>query len=153
MRQKTLIILKPDTYQRRLVGELISRIERKGLKLAGMKLMRISEDLAKKHYSVHVGKHFFDDLLSYIVSGPVVVMVVEGTEAISVMRKLVGATCGFKAEPGSIRGDYSISMRYNMVHASDSQESADYEIGNFFSDDDLVDTSDLCIDSWIEGGE
>ena len=132
MRQRSLIILKPDSYQRKLIGTLLARIEQKGFKLAGMKLMVITKDLAEQHYAVHQGKPFYDDLISYITSGPVVVVAVEGESAISVMRKVVGATAGFDAQPGTIRGDFSISVRYNIIHASDSEESAERELKIFF---------------------
>ncbi len=152
MRQRSLIILKPDSYQRKLIGTLLARIEQKGFKLAGMKLMFITKDLAEQHYAVHKGKHFYDDLISYITSGPVVVVAVEGESAISVMRKVVGATAGFDAQPGTIRGDFSISLRYNLIHASDSEESAERELKIFFNDDELIDEIPV-IHSWIEGGE
>lgn len=152
MQQRTLIILKPDAYQRRLLGTILARIESKGLKIAAMKLMRISESTAKQHYEPHIGKHFFDDLITYITSGPVVVLVAEGEESISVMRAMVGATCGYKAQPGTIRGDFSISMRYNLIHASDSEESAKREIDIFFSGQELI-GEPLLMDQWIQGGE
>ncbi len=152
MRQRTLIILKPDSYQRKLIGTLLERIEQKGFKLAGMKLMVISEELAQQHYAIHKGKHFYGDLIAYITSGPVVVVAVEGESAIAVMRKVVGATAGFDAQPGTIRGDFSISLRYNLIHASDSEESAEREINIFFKQEELIDTVPV-IHSWIEGGE
>ena len=151
MQQRSLIILKPDAYQRKLVGEIINRIEKKGLKLAAMKLMVVTEELAKKHYAPHEGKHFFDGLISYIKSGPVVVLVIEGAQAIPVMRKLVGATCGYEAEPGTIRGDYSISLRYNLIHASDSEESAAREIDIFFKPEEIVDEP-MFIAPWVDQG-
>lgn len=152
MIEKTLLILKPDAYQRQLIGTILARIERKGLKLLGIKLIKMSEELAKKHYAPHEGKHFFDDLISYITSGPCMPLVVEGTNAITVMRKMVGATRGFEAEPGTIRGDFSLSMRYNTIHASDSTESAEREISIFFAPEELI-TDRLEIRNWIEGGD
>lgn len=152
MLQRTLIILKPDAYQRRLLGTILARIESKGLKIAAMKLTRLHESTAKRHYEPHIGKHFFDDLIIYITSGPVVVAVAEGEEAISVMRAMVGATCGYKAQPGTIRGDFSISLRYNLIHASDSEESARREIDIFFSADEIM-HEPLLMDQWIQGGE
>lgn len=149
--QRTLIILKPDAYQRQLIGTLLNRIEIKGLKIAGLKLMRITKELAQKHYAPHLGKHFFDDLIAYITSGPSVVVAVEGASAISVMRKMVGATCGYEAQPGTIRGDFSISLRYNLIHASDSEESAEQELNIFFRPDELI-SEPLHINEWIDGG-
>ncbi|MCD6459759.1 nucleoside-diphosphate kinase [bacterium] len=151
MHQKSLIILKPDAYQRKLVGEIINRIERKGLKLVAMKLMRITEELAKQHYAPHKDKDFFAGLISYIKSGPVLVLVVEGAQAIPVMRKLVGATCGYEAEPGTIRGDYSISLRYNLIHASDSEESSAREIDIFFRPEEIIDEP-MFISPWVDQG-
>ncbi|MCB1195434.1 nucleoside-diphosphate kinase [bacterium] len=148
--QRTLIILKPDAFQRRLLGTIISRIEQKGLQIIGMKLMKISRELAERHYGVHRGKPFFDDVVSYITSGQVIVMAVEGQYAISVVRTLVGATKGYEAAPGTIRGDFGISIRYNLIHASDSEESASTELGIFFSDNEIV-SQPLQINSWIQG--
>lgn len=137
--EKTLIILKPDCVQRRLIGRIIQRFEDKGLVLAGMKLMRITPELAERHYAPHKGKPFFPGLIEYITSGPVVVMALAGSRAIAVCRKLMGKTFGFDAEPGSIRGDFGISMTYNLVHGSDSPESAAHEISLYFSPHELVD--------------
>lgn len=152
MMERTLLILKPDAYQRQLIGTILTRIEHKGFKLVGMKMMKMTESIAKQHYAPHEGKHFFGDLISYITSGPCVVLTVEGTNAITVMRKMVGATRGFEAEPGTIRGDFSLSMRYNIIHASDSPESAEREINIFFSKEELMEDT-IVIRSWIEGGE
>ena len=124
MNERTLIILKPDAMQRRLVGPIISRFEAKGLQIAGMKLMRVTNDLAERHYAVHKGKPFYPGLIQYITSGPVVVMVVEGQRAIATSRALMGKTFGFEAEPGTIRGDYALSKTYNLIHGSDSAASA-----------------------------
>ncbi len=148
--QRTLIIIKPDAYQRKLVGTIINRIEAKGLKIAGMKLMTITADLARRHYEPHVGKPFFDGLIDYITSGPSVILAIEGVESISVMRRMVGATCGYEAQPGTIRGDFSISLRYNLIHASDSEQSAKRETGIFFSRSELV-TDMPDINKWIDG--
>ncbi len=139
MVERTLIILKPDCVQRRLVGRIIQRFEDKGLVLAGMKLMRIMPELAERHYAPHKGKPFFPGLIEYITSGPVVVMVLAGARAIAVCRKLMGKTFGFEAEPGSIRGDFGISMTYNLVHGSDSPESAAGEIALYFTPGELLD--------------
>ncbi|MGL6195492.1 MAG: nucleoside-diphosphate kinase [Thermoguttaceae bacterium] len=129
---KTLVILKPDAVKRKLVGEIISRFEKKGLTISEMKMMQITPELAKKHYAEHVGKPFYPTLEAYITSGPVVVMIVEGPEVVSVVRLMVGPTNGIVAPPGTIRGDFSLSNQENLVHASDSPESAQREIGIFF---------------------
>jgi len=137
--EKTLIICKPDCVQRRLVGRVIQRFEDKGLTIAAMKLMRISRELAERHYSVHKGKPFYPGLIDYITSGPVVVLVVAGPRAIEVCRKLMGKTFGFEAEPGSIRGDFGASTTYNLVHGSDSPESAIAEIALYFTPQEILD--------------
>ncbi len=145
---QTLVIIKPDGLQRRFVGELISRFERKGLKIVAMKLGRMSEALAREHYGVHEGKDFYEPLIRYMTAGPVVFMVLEGIAAISIVRSLAGATFGADAAAGTIRGDLAASKRYNLVHASDSVESAKAEIALFFKPDELLDyqMSDLC---WV----
>lgn len=145
--ERTLILLKPDAVQRRLVGEITQRFERKGLKLAGMKLMKISNELAAQHYGDHKGKPFYDGLVNFMTSEPVVAMVWEGFHAVDVCRKLMGATFGFNAEPGTIRGDYGISNQYNLVHGSDSDDSAKREIELFFNDGELL-TYGLADDAW-----
>ena len=137
--ERTLIILKPDAVQRRLAGAIIHRFERKGLRIAGMKLMQISRELAERHYAPHQGKPFYESLVSFMTSQPVVVMALEGFKAIEVCRKLMGKTFGFDAEPGTIRGDYGISNQFNLVHGSDSTESAARELELFFSGDELLD--------------
>lgn len=130
--QKTLVLLKPDAVQRKLVGEILSRFERKGLSILTMKKMRITPELAEKHYAEHVQKDFYPELETYITSGPVVAMILEGPEVISIVRLMVGATNGITALPGTIRGDYSVSKTLNLVHASDGPESAAREIDIFF---------------------
>jgi nucleoside-diphosphate kinase len=137
--EKTLIILKPDCVQRRLIGRILQRFEDKGLTLAGMKLMQITRALAEQHYAVHQGKPFYPGLIEYITCGPVVVMVVAGPNAISISRKLMGKTFGYEAEPGTIRGDFGSSRTYNLVHGSDSPESAAAEIALYFRPDELLD--------------
>ncbi len=137
--ERTLIILKPDAVQRRLAGAIIHRFERKGLRLAGMKLMKISRELAERHYAPHQGKPFYESLVSFMTSQPVVAMALEGFKAIEVCRKLMGKTFGFDAEPGTIRGDYGISNQFNLVHGSDSTESAARELELFFSGGELLD--------------
>ena len=136
--QKTLVLLKPDSVQRGLAGELISRLERKGLKLVAIKMLRVDEQLARRHYSAHAGKPFFDGLIEFITSGPLVAMVAEGVRAVDVVRSIMGATDPQDAAPGTVRGDLAVSIGPNLIHGSDSPESADREIGLFFSPDELV---------------
>ncbi len=136
--QRTLILFKPDCVQRRLVGTVLARFEQKGFFIAGLKWMRVTEELAARHYADHVGKEFYPRLLAYITSGPVVAAVLEGPEVIATVRKLTGATNGVSAEPGTIRGDFSISQQRNLVHASDSHASAEREIPIFFREDELL---------------
>jgi nucleoside-diphosphate kinase len=130
--QQTLILLKPDAVQRRLVGEITARFERKGLRLAGLKLVRAPKELAEKHYAVHKGKPFYDSLLAFLTSGPTAAMVWEGREAVAVCRSLMGLTDGAKAPPGTIRGDFALSVQNNLVHGSDSPENATAEIALWF---------------------
>lgn len=130
--QRTFIMVKPDGVRRRLVGEVISRIEAKGYTIREMKLFTINETLAKKHYAEHVERPFFGELVSFITSGPVVAMVVEGPEAVAGMRQLMGATNPLEATPGSIRGDLATVIGENIVHGSDSPESAEREVNLFF---------------------
>ena len=145
--ETTLIILKPDAVQRRVVGEILARFERKGLRMVGMKLMRISRETAEQHYAPHKGKGFYDSLVSFMTSEPVVSLVLEGHTAIEVCRKLMGETFGFAATPGTIRGDFGISNQFNLVHGSDSAESAKKEIGLFFEASELLDYS-LADSAW-----
>ena len=146
--ERTLIILKPDAVQRRLAGRILQRFEDKGLTVVGMKLLHISRDLAERHYSPHKGKPFYPRLIDYITSGPVVVMVLQGSRCIEVARKMIGATFGYRAEPGTIRGDFSASGTFNLVHGSDSPESAATEISLYFNDAELFDYS-AAGDEWI----
>ena len=136
--EQTLIILKPDCVQRRLIGRIIQRFEDKGLWIAAMKLMRLNRDLAERLYAPHRGKPFYPGLIEYITSGPVVVFVAAGPRAISVCRKLMGKTFGFEAEPGSIRGDFGASTTYNLVHGSDSPETAAAEIALYFKPAEIL---------------
>ena len=136
--QRTLILLKPDAVQRRLVGEIIGRFERKGLRLVGLKLVQASRELAEKHYAVHKGKPFYEPLLNFITSGPVVALVWEGREAVTVGRNLMGVTDGAKSPPGTIRGDFALSVQNNLVHGSDSAENAATEIALWFKPEELV---------------
>ncbi|MDY3551067.1 nucleoside-diphosphate kinase [Gemmata sp. JC717] len=136
--QRTLILLKPDAVQRRLVGEITARFERKGLRLAGLKLVQVSRELAEKHYAVHKGKPFYESLLTFLTSGPTVALVWEGREAVAVCRTLMGMTDGAKSPPGTIRGDFALSVQNNLVHGSDSLENAAIEIALWFKDEELV---------------
>lgn len=130
--QKTLVIIKPDAVRRGLIGQIISRIEAKGLRIEKMKMMLMSRELAEKHYSEHEGKPFFRELVDFIISGDVVVMVVSGCEAVSAVRSLMGSTDPLKSLPGTIRGDFALEIGQNIVHGSSSLESADCEIELFF---------------------
>jgi nucleoside-diphosphate kinase len=136
--QRTLIILKPDAIQRRLIGRIVQRFEDKGLTIAAMKFMRISRELAERHYAPHKGKPFYPGLIDYITSGPVVVMVLEGERGIDIARTLMGKTFGYEAAPGTIRGDFGASRSFNLIHGSDSPESAAAEIALYFTDRELI---------------
>ena len=130
--EKTLVFIKPDAVKRGLVGKIITRFEDKGFEILELKKMTVSSELAAKHYEEHFGKPFFPYLKQFIMSGPIVVMVLEGIDAVSAVRKMIGITNSAKAESGTIRGDFSLSGRFNIMHASDSPESAAREIANFF---------------------
>lgn len=136
--EKTFIMIKPDGVQRNLVGEIISRFEKKGLKLVAMKMLYISRSMAEEHYQEHVGKSFFEELVSFITSGPVVAMVWEGLEVIPLAREMMGKTNPSVAAPGTIRGDYAIFTGNNVVHGSDSPQSAEREINIFFKTEELI---------------
>lgn len=135
--ERTLIIFKPDCVQRRLTGRILARFEDKGLNPIAMKMMRVTPELAKQHYAEHVSKPFYPALEKFITGAPVVVAVLEGLEAIRVVREMLGATSGLKAAPGTIRGDYSLSRQMNLVHASDGAESAAREIALYFKADEI----------------
>lgn len=136
--ERTFIMIKPDGVQRGLVGEVISRFERKGFTLVGMKLMAVSQDLAEKHYGVHRDKPFFPGLVSFITSSPVIAMVWEGDDVIASARTLIGATNPISAAPGTIRGDYAVKIGRNLIHGSDAPETAQQEIALWFNDADLT---------------
>ncbi|MCS7130026.1 MAG: nucleoside-diphosphate kinase [Archaeoglobaceae archaeon] len=136
--EKTFVMVKPDGVQRGLIGEIISRLERKGFKIVALKMLKISRELAENHYAEHKAKPFFSSLISYITSAPVVAMVVEGNNAVKVVRKLVGATNPAEAEPGTIRGDFGLDLGRNVVHASDSIASAEREIRLFFEEKEIL---------------
>ena len=137
--ERTLIILKPDAVQRGFVGEIITRFENKGLQIVGAKLMRIPQQLAETHYEPHKGKPFYPGLVKFMTSSPVVVLALAGKDAIAISRKMMGATFGSKAEPGTIRGDFGVSNSFNLIHGSDSPEAATRELGLFFKDGELLD--------------
>jgi nucleoside-diphosphate kinase len=149
--QKTLIIFKPDCVQRRLVGTILERFEAKVLRIAPLKLIRVDRSIAEKHYAEHHGKPFFEGLIGFITSSPVVVGVLAGNEAITVVRAMLGATNGAAAAPGTVRGDFSISKQNNLMHGSDSPESAQREITLWFRPEELVDYG-LAGDEWVFGG-
>ncbi len=146
--EQTFVMLKPDAVQRGLVGEIIQRFEQRGLKIVAMKMLWMSEEFAHKHYEVHVGKAFFDGLIKYITSGPVVAMVLEGKNAIEAARATMGATNPLKATPGTIRADYGLEMGRNLVHGSDGPETAAFEIGLWFRDEEILQYA-RSVDAWI----
>jgi nucleoside-diphosphate kinase len=150
--ERTLLLVKPDGIQRGLVGRILARFEDKGLKLAALKVMRITPELAAQHYAPHVGKPFYDGLVRYMTSAPVIAAVIEGPRAIDVTRKLLGATFGWKAEPGTIRGDFSSSTGFNLVHGSDAEETAEREIGLFFAAEEICEY-ERTLDPWIHSEE
>jgi len=147
--ERSLIILKPDAIQRGLAGQILTRLEQRGLKLIGMKLLRIDEPLARRHYAEHEGKPFFAGLVSYITSGPVVVLALTGDNVIEMVRSMVGATNPLKAAPGTIRGDLAISIGRNPIHASDKPETGEREVQLFFRDDELLSEFVRDNDRWI----
>lgn len=148
--ERTFLMIKPDGVQRNLAGEIISRFEKKGFQLVGLKLMQISPELAAKHYGEHLGKPFYSELLEFITSGPVVAMVWQGLNAVAVARAMMGKTNPADASPGTIRGDFAVFMGNNVVHGSDSLESAEREIKLFFSSSELVSYNKLA-DRWLYG--
>jgi nucleoside-diphosphate kinase len=129
---RTLILVKPDAFARNLTGEIVARFERKGLRIAQLELRTLDRGLAEEHYAEHQGKPFFEELVSFITSGPLVAMVLEGEEAVRAARQVIGATNPLEAAPGSIRGDFAVEVGQNMVHGSDSDESAEREVSLFF---------------------
>ncbi|WMZ56023.1 nucleoside-diphosphate kinase [Staphylococcus pseudintermedius] len=135
--EKSFVMIKPDAVQRKLIGEIVQRIEQKGLKLVGAKLMAVPQSLAETHYGEHKGKPFYDSLISFITSAPVFAMVVEGENAVAVARYIIGSTNPSEATPGSIRGDLGLTVGRNVIHGSDSVESAEREIGLWFKDEEI----------------
>lgn len=146
--ERSLVIIKPDAVQRGLIGEIVGRYEKRGLKIAAMKFEQVSRETAEQHYGEHKGKPFYEGLVSYITSAPSVLMVVEGPDAVGIIRKMNGATKPAEAEPGTIRADFGLTIGRNLVHASDSLESAEREVGIFFGDGGIVEY-DRTIDTWI----
>jgi nucleoside-diphosphate kinase len=151
--ERTFCMVKPDGVMRRLAGEVIGRIEKKGLRICAMKMIAMSQEQISKLYKVHEGKPFYPKLVKFISSGPVVVMVVEGHEAVKALRNLLGATAGFEAIPGTIRGDFADSRGKNVVHGSDSVESAQYEIPIFFKENEILSYQPVDLDWVLEADE
>lgn len=137
--ERSLVLIKPDAMQRGLAGTIIGRLEKVGVKLAAIKMLHMDKALAQRHYDIHKDKPFFDNLVNYITSGPIIAIVFEGDKAIEVIRKTMGATDPAKAETGTIRGDFGLNIEHNSVHGSDSTETATKEIKLFFSEDDIFD--------------
>ena len=148
--ERTLILVKPDGVQRCIAGEIISRLERRGLKIAGLKMLQMDRALAERHYAVHKEKPFFNDLVNFITSGPIIAAVLEGEKAIESTRQTMGATDPKKAAPGTIRADLGINMEHNLIHGSDSHENAEKEISIFFKPGEVL-TYSRDIDKWLTG--
>ena len=148
--EKSLVLIKPDGIQRGLAGKIISRLERRGLKIVAMKMLWMDKELARKHYAVHINKPFFNDLISFITSSPIIAIVFEGSKAVEVIRQTMGDTNAAKASAGTIRGDYGIDLQQNLVHGSDSLENAAKEISIFFSENEIMNYK-RDIDRWITG--
>jgi nucleoside-diphosphate kinase len=148
MPERTLVLVKPDAMQRGLASEVLGRFERRGLKMVAARLLQIDEALAARHYAEHVGKPFYERLCSFITSGPVIAAVFEGDDAVALARQTIGATDPAKAAPGSIRGDFGINMGRNLVHGSDSPESAAREVALFFDEKDIV-SWERSVEGWI----
>jgi nucleoside-diphosphate kinase len=146
--ERTLVLIKPDAVQRGLIGEIIARLERRGLKIVGLKLVDVTETLAREHYAVHEGKPFFEPLISYITSSPVVALVAEGPKAIEVVRRTMGATAPAEATPGTVRADYALEIGRNLVHGSDGPETAQQEIALWFDEEELISWA-RATDRWI----
>ncbi|HPD15896.1 MAG TPA: nucleoside-diphosphate kinase [Planctomycetota bacterium] len=137
--ERTLVLIKPDAVQRRLVGRIVARFEAKGLQLVALKMMKVSEELARRHYAPHEGKPFYEPLIRFMTGGPTVALILEGKRAVEVVRRMMGPTFGPDAPPGTLRGDFAVSNRFNLVHGSDSPETAEKEIALFFDEAELVD--------------
>ena len=150
--QRTLVLAKPDAVQRGLIGEIIGRFERKGLKVVGLRLLSVPREMAEQHYAVHAGKHFYGGLVEFITSGPVAAVALDGPDAIAVVRRMVGKTMPNEAEPGTIRGDLGVAGLRNLIHASDAPETAEAELALWFGADALVDYVRE-VDAWIVADE
>jgi nucleoside-diphosphate kinase len=150
--ERTLVLVKPDGVQRGLVGEILGRFERKGLKVVGLRLLSVPREMAERHYAVHAGKHFYAGLVEFITSGPVAAVALEGPDAIATVRRLVGRTMPNEAEPGTIRGDLGISGLRNLIHASDAPETAASELALWFPEGTLLDYG-RDVDAWIVAEE
>jgi nucleoside-diphosphate kinase len=150
--ERTLVLVKPDGVQRGLIGEIIGRFERKGLKVVGLRLLDVPREMAERHYAVHAGKHFYDGLVEFITAGPVAAVALEGPDAIATVRRLVGRTMPNEAEPGTIRGDLGISGLRNLIHASDAPDTAQSELALWFEAGTLLDYG-RAIDAWIVAEE
>ena len=146
--EKSLVLIKPDAVQRGLAGEIISRLEKKGLKIVAMRMLRMDEALAQRHYAIHTGKPFYQDLVRFITSGPIVAIVFQGNNAVEAIRQMAGQTDPAKASTGTIRGDMGMDIGHNLIHGSDSLENASTEIDLFFTADEIV-SYDREIDRWI----
>ena len=150
--QRSLVLLKPDAIQRRLIGELIARFEAKGLNIVAMKMLRVTPELAKRHYAEHVEKPFYPGLEAFITGAPVLAFIVEGLEAIQVVREMLGPTSGLKAPPGTVRGDFSSSRQMNLVHASDGPEAAAREIALYFDESEIC-AYEPTVSPWLKAGD
>jgi nucleoside-diphosphate kinase len=146
--ERSLVLIKPDAIQRALAGQIISRLERKGLKIVAMKMLHMDKNLARRHYAIHEGKVFFDDLVGFITSSPLIAIVFQGENAVQIIRQMMGETDPAKASSGTIRGDFGIDIGHNLVHGSDSLENASKEIDLFFSAEEIFDY-DRELDTWI----
>jgi nucleoside-diphosphate kinase len=146
--ERTLIIIKPDAVQRGLTGQIIHRFERRGLRIAALKFMQIDQALARRHYAVHEGKPFYEPLVDYITSGPVVVMILQGKDAIQIARRTMGATNPAQADPGTIRADFAVEVGRNLVHGSDGAETAAFETALFFQEDEIL-SWERSLERWI----
>ncbi len=146
--ERTLVIIKPDAVQRGLIGEIVARFERRGLRIAALKLIHIDEPLARRHYAIHEGKPFFEPLIRYITSSPVVVMILEGNDAIDIARRTMGATRPAEAAPGTIRADFGLEVGRNLVHGSDGPDTAAFEVPLFFAEDEIL-SYERDTDRWI----
>jgi nucleoside-diphosphate kinase len=146
--ERSLVLIKPDAIQRGLAGEIISRLEKKGLKIVAMKMLRMDKNLAQRHYAIHTGKAFFDDLVNFITSSPIIAIIFQGKNAVEIIRQMMGETDSAKAHSGTIRGDYGIDIGHNLVHGSDSLENASKEIELFFRTEEIC-SYDRDLDKWI----